>query len=663
MSFLVANGGTDTAAFTTLLNIQNALQLQGSYLFQVLINRMSRTTGLDGCVAVDRAQDVQVSTIITPFTQNPFTQNPFTQNPFTQNPFTQNPFTQNPFTQNPFTQNPFTQNPFTQNTDPRDPVISNSTFYIAPPATPGQSARAATPRPTAPPTVRQVVRREANGQFKTVLVQSPGPTTSNYRADRPVDLVVYTLRAFQIKPTNQIVVPLIPPGGQPPVGIVIAATTPNVVPLAGGGTGFDPDGPPVSGGGSAVPVKLAFVTQPTSTTPGAVFIPDVRVAIQDGFGNTLTTSTLPVTLAIGSNPSGGTLAGTLTRAAVNGIATFPTLSINNAGTGYTLVASSAGLMSATSAAFDISSVAPACYSGAIHSPVESVGIFSEPLMVRAAQGLGGDPNKDLVVLHGNGLTSLMQGDGLGHFAIGFQSLVPGTAGTPRDLKVADVDLDGHPDFVVAYSGSNCPGHPGQACLGFVRTTGSFSWADSTVLPLPLNPGAVAIGQINPNVDPYPDLVVPLRNPSGQASLAVLFRDGSGVWTLSPQPLGGFDPVAVAIGRMNGDNTPDVVVLNRGSQEVRVLLGDGNGGFGPPSFFPLGAPGLRTPSDSAEALALSDFNEDGILDVAVATDASDAQEGRAVITMLGLGERPARLPEQRSPRSLGQPARLDGRRLQ
>ena len=65
---------------------------------------------------------------------------PFTQQPFTQQPFTQQPFTQQPFTQQPFTQQPFTQQPFTQQSNPSDPVNSNSTFYLAPSPTPGQSA-------------------------------------------------------------------------------------------------------------------------------------------------------------------------------------------------------------------------------------------------------------------------------------------------------------------------------------------------------------------------------------------------------------------------------------------------------------------------------------------------------------------------------------------
>src|SRR2546421_611274 len=47
-------------------------------------------------------------------------------------------------------------------------------------------------------------------------------------------------------------------------------------------------------------------------------------------GNTVTTATTSITLAIGTNPASGTLAGTTTVAAVSGVATFSDLSIDKA---------------------------------------------------------------------------------------------------------------------------------------------------------------------------------------------------------------------------------------------------------------------------------------------------------------------------------------------
>ena len=63
------------------------------------------------------------------------------------------------------------------------------------------------------------------------------------------------------------------------------------------------------------------------------------MSVEDANGNLVTTDTSSVTIAIGTNPGSGTLGGTLTVAAVNGVATFSNLSINKAGTGYTLTAS------------------------------------------------------------------------------------------------------------------------------------------------------------------------------------------------------------------------------------------------------------------------------------------------------------------------------------
>ncbi|HKE91887.1 MAG TPA: hypothetical protein VKB45_16250, partial [Gemmatimonadales bacterium] len=60
-----------------------------------------------------------------------------------------------------------------------------------------------------------------------------------------------------------------------------------------------------------------------------------------------------VTIAIGANPTGGTLRGTTTVKAVYGIASFKDLSIDQTGDRYTLVASSGALPSVTSEVFGV----------------------------------------------------------------------------------------------------------------------------------------------------------------------------------------------------------------------------------------------------------------------------------------------------------------------
>jgi hypothetical protein len=99
--------------------------------------------------------------------------------------------------------------------------------------------------------------------------------------------------------------------------------------------------------------QLAFTAPPSTATAAATITPQVEVTVRDAFGNRVTGFTSTVTVAIGTNPAAGTLSGTNTVAAVAGIASFNTLSIDQAGSGYTLVATRSGLTSATSAPFDI----------------------------------------------------------------------------------------------------------------------------------------------------------------------------------------------------------------------------------------------------------------------------------------------------------------------
>lgn len=99
------------------------------------------------------------------------------------------------------------------------------------------------------------------------------------------------------------------------------------------------------------PTGLAFMTQPSSAIAGAPIA--VSVAIQDEAGHTQSGATNAVTIAIGANAGPGTLLGTTTVNAMNGVATFSGLAIDKAGTGYTLVASSNSLTSASSSSFDV----------------------------------------------------------------------------------------------------------------------------------------------------------------------------------------------------------------------------------------------------------------------------------------------------------------------
>ncbi len=123
-------------------------------------------------------------------------------------------------------------------------------------------------------------------------------------------------------------------------------------------SGCGDDGGP-SGPAVGPPSQLAFITEASDGTAGGAITPAPQVAIRDASSNLVTSATNAVTVELASNPGGGTLMGTTTVSAVDGVATFSDLSVDKVGAGFTLRATSGNLQSATTASFDISPAAPA----------------------------------------------------------------------------------------------------------------------------------------------------------------------------------------------------------------------------------------------------------------------------------------------------------------
>jgi hypothetical protein len=100
--------------------------------------------------------------------------------------------------------------------------------------------------------------------------------------------------------------------------------------------------------------QLVFGQQPAATVAGSTISPAVTVRVLDAFGNLVTTDNKDqISLALGSNPGIGTLSGSAPVTVSGGVATFNNLSVNNAGSGYTLLASATSLTGATSGSFNI----------------------------------------------------------------------------------------------------------------------------------------------------------------------------------------------------------------------------------------------------------------------------------------------------------------------
>ena len=145
--------------------------------------------------------------------------------------------------------------------------------------------------------------------------------------------------------------------------------------------------PPTDNNPPARAAKLVFTAQPTNTTAGVAITPAVTVAIQDASGNIMTSATDAVTVATATGS--GVLLGKTTMNAVNGVATFQDLSIESAGSGYTLVAVAIASPTLTSAPSSRFSVAPAAVSKLIvggPSPVEATRQFAVAVRVSDAYG-------------------------------------------------------------------------------------------------------------------------------------------------------------------------------------------------------------------------------------------------------------------------------------
>jgi hypothetical protein len=101
--------------------------------------------------------------------------------------------------------------------------------------------------------------------------------------------------------------------------------------------------------------KLVFTVEPVNTTSGLGIAPAVAVSAQDALGNTDPTFTGNVAVAItgGTGKAGASLGGTLTHAAVAGVATFSALTVDSAGTAYSLTATGGSLTAGTSTTFNI----------------------------------------------------------------------------------------------------------------------------------------------------------------------------------------------------------------------------------------------------------------------------------------------------------------------
>src|SRR2546427_5149228 len=97
-----------------------------------------------------------------------------------------------------------------------------------------------------------------------------------------------------------------------------------------------------------------------------------------------------VTIALGSNPGGSALSGTTPVAAVSGVATF-FVSLNKAGTGYTLTGSASGFTPDTSTPVDIIPRTATYLAFTVQPSTTVAGVAISPAVQVTALDAAGDP--------------------------------------------------------------------------------------------------------------------------------------------------------------------------------------------------------------------------------------------------------------------------------
>ena len=143
-------------------------------------------------------------------------------------------------------------------------------------------------------------------------------------------------------------------------------------------------------------------------------------------------------------------------------------------------------------------------------------------------------------------------------------------------------------------------------------------------PAGLNPGSIAVGDFN--ADGKLDLAVGNINfdsgVSNQNNVSILIANGDGTFQPPVNYAASNYPAAIAVSDFNGDGKLDLAVANDITQTVSILLGKGDGTFGPPlnqnlTFGPM-------------SIAVADFNGDGSVDIAVPSSSG----GNAIGILLG-----------------------------
>ena len=283
-------------------------------------------------------------------------------------------------------------------------------------------------------------------------------------------------------------------------------------------------------------------------------------------------------------------------------------------------------------------LAVTCSSGAaillgLGSGTVGNGLFAAPVIYAtgtnpsgiAVQDFNEDGILDLVVTNASSNNiSILLGNGSGGVGNGtFAAAVNyATQLTPAQVTVADFNSDGRWDLAV----TNDQGTSNSVSIllgNGVGAVGNGTFGAAVNYPAGQNPWGIATGDFNS--DGITDLAIGSNTATGVEVLLGNGSAGVGNGTFAPAvsyPVGG-GVRGLAVADFNKDGRPDIMGLVSNTNSVVYLFGNGTGTTGDGTFTTGGL--VLTSSQFPTALALGDFQEDGIVDVAIASSTSDDEQ--------------------------------------
>lgn len=180
------------------------------------------------------------------------------------------------------------------------------------------------------------------------------------------------------------------------------------------------------------------------------------------------------------------------------------------------------------------------------------------------------------------------------------------------VAVADLNGDGRLDIVASYSKmAGPPPHPGVVAIFFQDAANPGNFLPPVNYDVGNDPVALAIGDLNGdgNLDIVTANTIMNVDGTGSSSVSVLLQDPTnpGHFLAATSYPTGFSPVAVAIGDLNGDGRPDLAIAD--TTGISLLM---QNPAAPGTFLAVTTIGVGNGGTSAVAIA--DLNGDGKADL-------------------------------------------------